>query len=63
MTKETTARTKINPPPENVVTSYVTHDSVSGYESMRELHEALRSKCGADDSTGVVASSVPPVTA
>jgi hypothetical protein len=34
-----------------------------GYESMRDLHEALRSKYGADDARGAAAPVAPPVTA
>jgi len=32
-------------------------------ESRRDLHEALRSKCGTDDARGAAAPVAPPVTA
>ena len=34
-----------------------------GYESMRDLHEALRSKYGSDDTKDAAAPVAPPVTA
>lgn len=37
--------------------------SKPGYESFRDLHEALRSKYGADDASGAAAPVPPPVTA